>query len=167
MPSKSLAALREMVGESRLTVVDLAVEAGKVEEFARAVKDDNPAHRSEEAAREQGYRAVPAPLTFVRTADFDRYRPEGFDPPCGFDLGFPDEHRIHGEQEYEYERPLYVGDVLQGTTTLTDVYQREGDRGGTMTFAEHETVFRDQDDETVLAARHTSIETEGAIVEEP
>jgi hypothetical protein len=36
-----------------------------------------------------------------------------------------------------------------------------------MTFAEHETVFRNQDDETVLAARHTSIETEGAIEEEP
>lgn len=64
-------------------------------------------------------------------------------------------------------RPLYVGDVLQGRTTLLDIYQREGDRGGTMTFAEHETVFRDQHDEKVLAARHTSIETEGVIDEEP
>ena len=155
-----------MVGESRRTVVDLAIEAGKVEEFARAVKSDDPIHRDSQAARERGYDGIPAPLTFLRTADFKRYRPDGYEPPCGFNVGFPEEHTIHGEQGYHYQRPVYVGDVLQGTTTLDDVYQRDGSRGGTMTFAEYVTEFRDVDDEIVVEAYHTSIETDGAIEED-
>ncbi|MDZ7746567.1 MAG: MaoC family dehydratase N-terminal domain-containing protein [Halobacteriales archaeon] len=72
---------------------------------------------------------------------------------------------IHGEQAYEYERPLYVGDVLTGDTTLTDVYQRDGEGGGTMTFAVLETAFTDEDDDLVLTATGTSIETGQAISE--
>lgn len=72
MPAKSLSTLQDMVGESRRTVVNLAVEAGKVEEFARAVKAVNPIHSDEQAAREHGFEAIPAPLTFLRTADFAR-----------------------------------------------------------------------------------------------
>lgn len=53
--------------------------------------------------------------------------------------------------------------MLTGTTTLTDVYQREGSRGGTMTFAVYETAFRNQEDELVCTARLTRIETDGAI----
>jgi len=149
-----------MVGTSVVTVEDFAVEAGKVEEFARAVKDDNPAHRDEEAAAAQGFDRVPAPLTFERVSSFPRYRAaEGM----GIDIGFREEYAIHGEQSYEIERPMQVGDVLTGETTLTDVYQRDGGRGGTMTFAELETEYTDQDGETVMVARATAIETAGAI----
>ncbi|MFC6765124.1 FAS1-like dehydratase domain-containing protein [Natrinema soli] len=75
MPSKLLDALEEQVGWTVTTVEDLVVEPGKVEEFARAIEDDNPAFRDEEAARKQGYETVPAPLTFTRTAYFPRNRP--------------------------------------------------------------------------------------------
>ena len=132
-----------MVGTSVVTVDGFEVEGGKVEEFARAVKDDNPAHRSQEAAEAQGFDRVPAPLTYARVSSFPRYRVvDG----RGIDLGFRREYSIHGEQSYEFERPLEVGDVLTGTTTLTDVYQREGSRGGTMTFAVLETEYRDESD---------------------
>lgn len=149
-----------MVGTSVVTVEDFAVEAGKVEEFARAVKDDNPAHRDAEAAAAQGFDRIPAPLTFERVSSFPRYSvAEGM----GIDIGFREEYAIHGEQSYEIERPMQVGDVLTGETTLTDVYQRDGGRGGTMTFAELETEYTDQDGETVMVARATAIETAGAI----
>ena len=149
-----------MVGTSVVTVDGFEVEGGKVEEFARAVKDDNPAHRSQEAAAEQGFDRVPAPLTYARVSSFPRYRAvDG----RGIDLGFRREYSIHGEQAYEFERPLQVGDVLTGTTTLTDVYQRDGSRGGTMTFAVLETEYRDENDELVLVDRATAIETAGAI----
>ncbi len=160
MPTKSFEELRAMVGTSVVTVDGFEVEAGKVEEFARAVRDDNPAHRSQEAAAEQGFDRVPAPLTFARVSSFPRYRAvDG----RGIDLGFRREYSIHGEQSYEFERPLQVGDVLTGTTTLTDVYQREGSRGGTMTFAVLETEYRDESDELVVVDRATAIETAGAI----
>jgi peroxisomal enoyl-CoA hydratase 2 len=165
MPSKSLAELEEMVGDSYQVVEDLVVEAGKVEEFARAVKDDNPVHRDRELAVEQGLSGIPAPLTFTRTAYFPRYRPDGVSKIRPFDLGFDRRYSVHGEQEYEYHRPVVVGDVLSGEMTLAEVYQREGSRGGTMTFAECELEYYDENDEQVVTVRITIIETAGAIEE--
>lgn len=160
MPTIPLEELEAKVGTSVQTVEDFHIEAGKVEEFARAIKEDNPAFRDDSAAAEQGFESIPAPLTFTRVSTFPRYRAvEG----RGIDIGFREEYAIHGEQEYEYERPLQVGDVLTGETTLVDVYQREGGRGGTMTFAVLETEYRDQADELVVTERATAIETGGAI----
>lgn len=160
MPSKSLAELEEMIGKSRVTVEDFHIEAGKVEEFARAIKDDNSAHRSEGAAANQGFDAIPAPLTFVRTSAFPRYRPADV-PRLGFDIGIDIKRELHGEQEYEFERPVYVGDTLTGISTLVDVYQREGKRGGMMTFFVIETEYHDENDNLVVTERMTIIETAG------
>ena len=160
MPTKPLSELKAQIGESVSTVENLEIEAGKVEEFARALRDDNPVFQDKEAARETGYEDIPAPLTFTRVAYFPRYRPdEDIGADLGFDLGLQTENVLHGEQEYEYERPPVVGDVLSGTTTLVDVYQSEGRRGGTMTFCVYETEFHDQDDNLVLTERVTRIET--------
>lgn len=160
MPEKPIEELEALVGTSVVTVEDFTVESGKVEEFARAVHDDDPAYRDAEAARAQGFERIPAPLTFERVSRFPRYRAvDG----RGIDLGFQQEYVVHGEHEYEVERPMYVGDVLTGTTTLVDVYQRNGGRGGTMTFAVLETEYTDQDDEPVVTARATVIETGGTI----
>lgn len=163
MPDRPIEELREKVGESRTTVVDFSVERGKVEEFARAVYDRNPAHRDAAAARELGFDAVPAPLTFTRTSYFQRYRPPGVDVHLGFDLGLDQDHLVHGEQSYEFVRPVTVGDTLSGETFLEDVYQREGGRGGTLTFVVLRTEYRDEDDDLVQAETNVRIETEGAI----
>jgi acyl dehydratase len=161
MPTKSMAELEEMVGRSVTSIEGLEVEPGKVAEFARAITEDNEAFFDEDAAREQGFDSIPAPLTFTRTAYFPRYRPEGVDEVRPFDLGFREGHAVHGEQEYEFHRPVTVGDTLSGTVTLTDVYQREGSRGGQMTFATFEIEYRDQHDDLVITERSTVIETSG------
>jgi acyl dehydratase len=166
MPTKPIEEIKEQIGTSYETIEGLEIEAGKVEEFARSIKDDNPAHRDEAAAKAQGFEEVPAPLTFVRTAAFPRYRPDDFDDIRPFDLGFRSEYIVHGEQEYEFERPLYVGDVLSGEIELADVYQREGSRGGTMTFAEYRVRYWDEDGDLVVTERQTVIETGGAIEED-
>jgi acyl dehydratase len=148
--------LAGVVGESRRTVEGFLVERGKVAEFARAVGDDDPVYRSASAAAARGFPAIPAPPTFPRVSSFPRYRVDAFD------LGFDPEYVLHGEQRYTYERPLYVGDELVGETTLTDAYEREGRRGGTMTFATFTTEYRTADGDLVLTESATSIETEGA-----
>lgn len=166
MPSRPLEELQELVGTSIVTTENLVVEAGKVKEFAHAITDDDPVYRDESVASERGYDAVPAPLTFTRTVLFPRYRPDGVESYRGFDLGFEKEYSVHGEQHYEFERPVQVGDVLTGTTTLTDVFQREGSRGGAMTFAVLETEYTDTDGDLVLVDRSTIIETDGSIEDE-
>lgn len=160
MPDKPLDDLKAQVGDSYKTVENLRIESGKVSEFASAIQDDNPIFHSKEAAIENGYENIPAPLTFTRTSYFPRYRPEGIDGDFGFDLGLNYDNVLHGEQEYEYERPVVVGDTLTGTTTLVDVYQKEGAHAGTMTFCIYETEYRDEDGELVVTERISRIETE-------
>lgn len=166
MPTKSLDEIQALVGETRTTVEDFEIERGKVAEFARAIRDPADIYLDEDAAREAGYDGIPAPPTFERTTEFPRYRPEGVDDHTGFDLGFDPRRIIHGEQAFEFERPLYVGDVLTGRTTLEDAYEREGQRGGTITFAEFRTDYETRDGEHVLTARATSLETGRAIADD-
>jgi acyl dehydratase len=164
MPSKSLAELEALVGETKHTVDDLVVEAGKVEEFARAIDDDDPAYRDEAAADAAGSDAVLAPLTFTRTAFFPRYRPPGmlgdvneFSASWDFDIGFDLQYTMHASQDYEFERRVRVGDRLNGYTTLVDVSQHENDERR-LTFVTFETEYRDADDDLVLTERPTNVE---------
>ena len=157
MTEDAMELLQEQVGTTHRTFENLTVESGKVEEFARAIGDENPAHRGSEAAQEQGFERVPAPLTFTRIHKFPRYTPSDLDGYHGFDFPFGEGDRLHGEQKYEFERPVYVGDTLSGDTTLVDVYEREGSRGGSMTFAVFETRVTDEDDALVLTVKRTII----------
>jgi acyl dehydratase len=149
-----------MVGDSVRTVAGLAVERGAVARFARAVFDPAPVFLDPAAARDRGHPAIPAPPTFTRVAYFPHNRPDGVGTDGGFDLGFERGRTVHGEQAYEYERPLAVGDVLGGETELVSVSQREGSGGRTLTFGVLETTFRDDDGDgdVVLRARRTRIE---------
>lgn len=166
MPSYPLEKLKSSVGRSRKTVEGLTVEAGKVDEFARAIHDPKPEYLGLDAAQERGLDRIPAPPTFLRTWYFERYRPAGMGIDYGFDLGFDPRYTIHGEQSYEFERPVFVGDTLDAETELVDVHQRTGERGGTMTFAVFESVFTDTEGQVVARIQNTRIETEGAIEEE-
>ena len=46
---------------------------------------------------------------------------------------------LHGEQEFLYHRPVFVGDVLVGEGHVVDAYTKES-KGKTMTFIVTETV---------------------------
>lgn len=170
MPRRSLESMREAIGTSVATVEDLYVEAGKVEEFARAVGDDNPVYRSETAAREQGLDGIPAPPTFTRVGYFPRYLPDdlhtryGGDRPMThdvpFELGFDDRKTLHAGQSYDFDRPVIVGDTLAGESTLTDLSQRTRDDGTLLTFCTVETAYRDSDDEPVVTETFTRVEVD-------
>jgi N-terminal half of MaoC dehydratase len=50
---------------------------------------------------------------------------------------------LHGEQEFVYTRMPHVGDVLEGTTVITDVYEKERSNGGKLEFYVADTDWRD------------------------
>jgi acyl dehydratase len=162
MPERTIDRLEDRVGETVESVANLTVEAGKVAEFAAAVGDHDPVFRDPAVADRRGLKCVPAPPTFTRVSMFPRYRPAGVGR-LGFDLGFDIRYELHGEQAYEFARPVYVGDTLSGRTTLTDAYEREGRQGGTMTFAVLETEYADGDGEPVITERETIIETDETV----
>lgn len=162
MPERTIERLKPRIGNTVESVEGFTVEAGKVAEFAAALGDENPIYRNLTAATERGYERRPAPPTFTRTSMFPRYRPEGTSR-LGIDLGFDIRYELHGEQAYEFERPVYVGDTLSATTTLADAYEREGQQGGTMTFAVLKTEFVDEVGDPVVTECQTVIETDGPV----
>jgi acyl dehydratase len=118
------------------TVVDefaFGVEAGKVREFARAI--DAPPEA--------------VPLTFTAVAAHHRDARAAVEK-----LGLDIRRVVVGEVEWEYARPLVIGDALHGRRVVAGVRER-----GTMKFVTLETEFRDAEGEIALRQRETLIET--------
>jgi acyl dehydratase len=124
------------------------VERGPVDAFATAVQDDNPVYHDVDAARAAGFDNVPAPPTFTFALPFWGSFAEDQPPdPTG---GENPMHEVmgelfgqgalvlHGEQEFEYHRPVEVGMVLDGTGRIRDVYEKRTDTAH-MTFVVVET----------------------------
>lgn len=130
----------------------IPVETGKIREFARALFDSSEAFN--DIARPDG---LLAPPTFTQITAFYDAPPESY-----VDLGLNYAFVLHGEQEYEYLRPVHAGERLTGRTRIADVYEKPGKRGGTMTFVVFETTWRNQDDEDCVIARMTLLESEAA-----
>ncbi|PYM78841.1 MAG: dehydratase, partial [Candidatus Rokuibacteriota bacterium] len=61
--------------------------------------------------------------------------------------------------------PIHAGDVLTAVSTVVDVYEKPGKRGGSMNFAVIETEYRNQGGTLVARARSVSIET-GQVVKD-
>jgi hypothetical protein len=138
--------------------VTMHVERGKIREFARAIKDDDPLYYDEgHAAKEAG--GIMPPVTFLQTlAHWDDGRGR---PRLPFDL----KRVLHGEQEFELLAPIHAGDVLTAVSKIVDVYEKPGKRGGSMTFAVTETEYRDARGVLVARARAVGIET-GQVVKD-
>jgi hypothetical protein len=131
----------------------MVVELGKVREFARATKSDNPDYLND-----PGDHPV-SPGTFLMSAAFWQ-KPEN-SPLNGVALNW---HRVlHGEQEFVFHgAPPKAGDVLTGVSRIDRVYEKAGKRGGTMSFAETVTEFRNAAGALVAESRGTLIETSQA-----
>jgi acyl dehydratase len=98
------------------------VDREKVREFARSVKDDHPAHYTEEAAAECGQGALIASLTFVAVAG-RRVQNEIFNQ---FDVPINMERVLHRDQKLVFHRPIVVGDKLWFDSYLDSVIESHG-----------------------------------------
>ncbi|MBA3655499.1 MAG: MaoC family dehydratase N-terminal domain-containing protein [Actinobacteria bacterium] len=150
----------------------IRIERGPVANFAKAVKDDNPAYQQETA---------PAPPTFgfvmAHWGAFASEQPDG--PSGGGPSAGETEHSpspvmkiigslmqkggmvLHGEQEFEYLGPVQVGDVLLGEGRVADVYEKES-KGKVMTFLVSENEYKNEaSGEVVLKTRMNLIHRAG------
>ena len=98
------------------------VDREKVREFARAVKDEHPAHHDEAAAAECGQAALIASLTFVAVAG-RRVQAEIFNQ---FDVPINMERVLHRDQKLVFHRPIVVGDKLWFDSYLDSVIESHG-----------------------------------------
>ena len=108
------------------------VEVGRLRAFARATGNSDPIYTDDRAAQAAGYRALPAPPTFLFSLDLEREDPFYFINAMKIDLA----RVLHGEQRFTYGEPICAGDEITLTSTVTDIFDK---KGGAMEFVIVET----------------------------
>ena len=127
-------ALTELKGRT-LGTQRVLIERGPVRVFAQALMDTDPVYTADGA---------PVPPTFPFVMPF--WGSLGTGGAAGLPiekLRGPGRAILHGEQGFEFTRYPRVGDVLEGVTTVTDVYEKERSNGGKLEFYVTETVWSD------------------------
>jgi hypothetical protein len=111
------------------------IERGPVRVFAQSLLDDDPVYDGDDA---------PVPPTFPFVMPFWGSLGQGGAAGLPIEkLRGPGRAILHGEQGFEFTRYPRVGDVLEGTTTVTDVYEKERSNGGKLEFYVTETDWKD------------------------
>lgn len=128
---------------------EMAVERGKVREFARATKSAHRRYLDDEFP--------PVPPTFLTTAAFWQPAEAG---ALWREIDLDGRRLLDGGKEYVFPAgPPKAGAALSVQTRVESIYEKEGKRGGTMTFVVTVTDFHDERGNLVAQARSTAIET--------
>jgi acyl dehydratase len=125
----------------------------KLAEFADAIGDRNPLYRDRASAVEAGFPDIIAPPTFPIVISMASSAQAMADPALNLNYAMV----VHGEQRFEYERPLHAGDVVTAQVTISDI--RDIGRNSMMTTS---TKISTVDGEHVCTAHATLIERGGA-----
>ena len=167
-----------------MTAERFPVEAGHVMTFARAIGDFNPVYHDVAAAAASEVGGIIAPPTFVQaSAHYDEdypLRPRPGVPWFGSGATTPapeaDERAsqppsadrgtgLHAEQHFTYHRPVRAGEVLAVSVRPGESWEKQGRRGGLLTFRESITEYLDQDGTPVVTARSIGVMTSQAVRE--
>ncbi len=146
----------EMTGK-KIADGEFPVERGKIREFASAICDPNPVYRDREYARGKGFKDVLMPITFPGTFTF-YLGSENAVMEMMETLDMDAGKSVHGSFEVIYERPVCAGEPLRMEVVVGRIYQKEGKRGGAMTFVEMDIRFYDAEDKLALTVRNEFIE---------
>ena len=126
-------ALNEALQGKTYPAVPFVVEAERVRAFAGAV----------------AHAGAGVPPTFATVPEIAAGLANVIgDPELGLDLSAV----LHGEQEYEWVRPLRVGEAVEAEATIESIRGR-----GSMRFLTLRTFLRDEAGLTVVVARSTLI----------
>lgn len=145
-------ASRDMIGRV-LSTASATATAEQIADFARALGDPNPLYLDPEAARRGPFGGLVAPPTYP-IAFMTQAMSGGMD--TFLELGLDFLTLVHGEQEFEYVRPIRAGETLTLTGRIADVYEKRGS-SGMLDFVVLETEARDAEGRPVFFSRNTLI----------
>ncbi|WOH38188.1 MaoC family dehydratase N-terminal domain-containing protein [Thalassotalea fonticola] len=126
------------------------IEQGRLKFFAKAIGETNPVYSDELAARDAGYKTIPAPPTFPMVLDMEG---PDFLPVLKL-LGMDISRILHGSQEFEYTGTIYAGDTITVTSKLKDVFDK---KGGALEFVVMENSYTNKNGELVAVAANTLV----------
>jgi acyl dehydratase len=120
----------------------------KIREYAFAVGEENPVYFDRAAAKEAGYRDVPAPPMFAVVYSAGSVGPAVLDPEVGINFAM----MVHGGQEFVWSEPVCAGDTITTETQVGDIYEKDG-RG----YYVFQSVSRNQEGQEVVRGTWTNI----------
>jgi acyl dehydratase len=126
--------------------LEFEVEADRVNQFAVAVGEDDPRFTDPDAASAEGFPGQLAFPTFPTVLGIMVSAQVVVDPELGMDYS----RVVHGEQEFDWRRPITVGDRLRASPNIADVFAK-----GPNEFLVIETVITNQGGDVVCVARST------------
>jgi acyl dehydratase len=112
-----MAVNREFEGRTFAPGEPYEVSRVKIREFADAIGDLNPVFRDKDAAVAAGHPDVIAPPTFAIVVSMASRATAMSDPGFGLNYAMV----VHGEERFEYARPIQAGDVLVATSTISGI----------------------------------------------
>jgi acyl dehydratase len=108
---------RDYVGRVFPASEPYEVSRVKIAEFADAIGDASPLYRDSAAAQAAGHSDVIAPPTFAIVISMAAAGTAMADPGLGLNYAMV----VHGEERFEYSRPIMAGDVVTAEVTLSDI----------------------------------------------
>ncbi|MBE3590609.1 MAG: MaoC family dehydratase N-terminal domain-containing protein [Firmicutes bacterium] len=137
----------EIVGR-RSAPIEHTLTAAEIRAYADAVGDPNPLYRDADAARRAGYPDIAAPPTAAAIFMMKPVLALLTDPELAVDLG----RLVHGDQAYEFARPVVAGERLTVAGEVVEAYARAGHQ-----FIVIATEARDGAGEAVVRGRATFV----------
>ncbi len=143
------------------------IEKQAIRRFAEAVGDKNPLYRDEEYARQSRYGSIIAPPGFISSVWFwedssgQNQGTSVLKSPGLLGLmltlaeaGYPSV--LDSGIDYEFFRPVRVGDILKSTVVIKDIRERKSEEGN-MVFLITDTTYTNQNGDEVAKTRWTTI----------
>jgi acyl dehydratase len=135
--------------ESKPSKVVLRAES--MREFAKSIGETNPIHFDASVARAAGFADIVATPTYPIA-----FMAESMDPDIFYELGLNIPSIVHGEQEFEYARPMVAGEELSVRGRIADVWEKQGSTG-MLDFVVLEAAASDPQGKPVYTSRITLI----------
>ena len=139
-----------------LAPVTIPVERGRIQFFSKVLGLADPIHSDPAAARRRGYPDVVAPPSFFIVLDCEaeearsRLREGSVAELVNCDFRY----LLHGDETYDYSGPVFAGDEVTHTTTITDFYDK---KGGALEFATFASELNHRDRGVLVRATRTLI----------
>lgn len=137
-----------LIGKQSQKVIN-EVERGAVKQFAEAIGDPHPIYVDRSFGEKSNYKTNIAPPTFPQTFDYGNIKA----------LKLPKAGLIHGEQSFEYQRPITVGETLQCYSEIYD-YKEKHTKSGKLGFLSIQNIGEDQSGIEVFHTKSVIIITE-------
>jgi acyl dehydratase len=115
----------DVLARLEFPIVQYEVSRAKIGEYVAAIGDGNPLHSDPLAAQEAGYRDIIAPPTFAAVFSSTPFRRALADPEWVARSTIDPSRILHGEQRYEFTRPVMPGDRLLVQCIVADVVDKD------------------------------------------